>query len=152
MKSINQSLAVIAVLTGVFTYTGYAPAAMYKWVDKDGNVNYSQSPPPGSKADIVKPPPRVDTNQAIKQFKERNKQFDERVKARQQESKKASQKADKKAKMKKNCDIAKGRVQQLVNGYQMSTYDKEGNRIRMTEDQRQAKIAQAKKDVAEHCQ
>ncbi len=34
-----------------------AHAAMYKWVDEEGNVTYSQNPPPGQQAEEIAPPP-----------------------------------------------------------------------------------------------
>ncbi len=34
-----------------------AHATMYKWVDEEGNVTYSQNPPPGREAEEIAPPP-----------------------------------------------------------------------------------------------
>src|SRR5215216_1310827 len=34
-----------------------ASAQMYKWVDKDGKVHYSDKPPPGTKAQVIAPAP-----------------------------------------------------------------------------------------------
>ncbi|HKK16999.1 MAG TPA: DUF4124 domain-containing protein, partial [Gammaproteobacteria bacterium] len=42
-----------------------ALAAMYKWVDENGEVHYTQTPPPGDiQAETIKPPPDVNTEKA----------------------------------------------------------------------------------------
>ncbi|MBM2830851.1 MAG: hypothetical protein HW411_1641, partial [Gammaproteobacteria bacterium] len=53
-------------------------AAMYKWVDADGNVHYTQSPPPeGVESATIKPPPEVDTGNAIKQLEDQKQRADQ---------------------------------------------------------------------------
>ncbi|HKJ76593.1 MAG TPA: DUF4124 domain-containing protein, partial [Gammaproteobacteria bacterium] len=38
-------------------FAGPVAAAMYKWTDADGNVHYSQTPPPSGQAEEMAPPP-----------------------------------------------------------------------------------------------
>ncbi|MGH2577901.1 MAG: DUF4124 domain-containing protein, partial [Actinomycetota bacterium] len=39
-------------------------AEMYKWRDAEGQVHYSESPPPGRPVETIKPPPKVDSTKA----------------------------------------------------------------------------------------
>lgn len=50
----SRRLLLIAMLLA-----GSAHAAMYKWVDAEGNVQYTAFPPPDRPATTIAPPPRV---------------------------------------------------------------------------------------------
>ena len=63
---IYLGLVISSVLTFILVPQN-SIARMYKWVDEDGNTQYTQSPPPGDiESEVIKPPPKVDTEAAEK--------------------------------------------------------------------------------------
>jgi len=61
-------------------------AEMYKWVDDEGQVQYSQSPPPGRPAQTIKPPPKVDSKAARDNLKQQLQDFEVRGDKRQEQA------------------------------------------------------------------
>ena len=135
-----------------FFVAGNCYAAMYKWVDEDGNTHYSEKPPAGDvEVKTIKPPPKVNTDAAVKAVEARK---EAEAKQEEAESKAAEEKAldeKDKALMKANCETAKKNLASISDNPRVFTRDEQGNRVRMDEQQRQAKIEAAKKDIAEFC-
>src|SRR5579885_2953356 len=123
-----------AILLPALIATGQAAAEMYKWVDENGQVHYSQLPPPGAKAETVKPPPKVDTEQAVDELKAREKGFDERRKAEAKQAETTVKKEEEAAAPQKSFKT-----------------DANGNRVRLTEEERQKEIAEMQKIIARDC-
>jgi uncharacterized protein DUF4124 len=127
-------------------------AEMYKWIDEDGNTHYTQSPPPGDiQPDIIKAPPKVDSDSAIKSIKAREKKADELADNRKKSAEEAVKAEEKAAKKKEHCERSKA---QLVK-YQrprISTMDEEGNVIRSTEEERQAGIKRIEEQIKKACE
>ncbi len=126
-------------------------AAMYKWVDEDGNTNYTQSPPPGDlKAETIKAPPKINPDHAKKQLEERKKLLqeagDSRTKAADEKRKAEQVKEQKKA----DCDKAKARLASYSRP-RVNLLDENGNPARATEEQRQAEIAKSRELIAKLC-
>lgn len=135
-----------------FFVAGNCYAAMYKWVDEEGNTHYSEKPPAGDvEVKTIKPPPKVDSDSAVKAVEERK---EEEVKQKEAESKTAEEQAKKQqdaALMKQNCETARKNLESITANPRVYSTDEQGNRVRLGEDQRQAKIEAAKKDIAEFC-
>ena len=129
-----------------------AQARIYKWVDKDGVVQYTQTPPPAgvSSSEIKPPPPPPDAAAAAKQLQqtqaEFNKSRDESIKAGEEQQKEKQQAADRKQK----CEQARLREQSLQRP-RVKVVGKDGERRRMTEDERQAGLAKAREMVNKLC-
>jgi len=141
-------LSVMAISTAFLPFTT-ALAVMYKWVDEEGNVQYSERRPPG-KAEIVKPPPKVDTEAAREALRERQEKLDKTRTEKKEAGSEASREKHDATVTRKNCDIASERLQQLSTGYTAAT-DEQGNRVRMSEEQRQTKIKQAREEMQKYC-
>ncbi|HTT07476.1 MAG TPA: DUF4124 domain-containing protein [Gammaproteobacteria bacterium] len=141
-------------LTGLLALicVGQATAEMYKWVDENGQVQYSQSPPPGGKAETVEPPPKVDTEQAVEELKAKEKGFDDRRKAEAKAAETDAKKEQDAAAKQKNCEAAKSNLEGMEAAPQKSfKTDAAGNRVRLTDDERQKTIADMKKIIARDC-
>ena len=73
----------------LFLVVGNSYAALYKWVDADGNTHYTQNPPSGGiEADVIKPPPRVNTEKARNQLEEEQKYLEDIQEERSKQAKK----------------------------------------------------------------
>ncbi len=126
-------------------------AATYKWVDADGNIQYTQSPPPaGIEAETIAPPPRVDTESAIKNLEAQQEEADGLKKARQESADKEKQAADELALKQKNCEMAQARLKSYEQP-RVRFVQEDGSRVYASEEQRQEQIAESQKMIDEFC-
>ena len=135
----------------LYFVAGHCYAAMYKWVDEEGNTHYSEKPPVEDvEVETIKPPPKVDSERALKELEEQEKQIN---KFNEGQAKQAEEQADadKKAEIqKKNCDLARDKLARVNANPRVYTGEGEDRR-RIGEDERQAKIAEANKMIKEFC-
>ena len=131
-----------------------AMAVQYKWVEDNGTITYSQTPPEdGRPYEIIKTTkatstPAKDKNET--DWHKRNEAFKQRME--EQKKKQAQSEEEKRiaehnakvcAQMKKNLEILKthAQVRKVV----------DGKRVMMTEEERQADIKELEKAIAEGC-
>jgi len=143
--------------------TTSAFAALSKWVDANGQVHYSDTPPPNaegvktlrssSNSKISANPNDVnaDAPSAPKTIAEREAE----LKKTQQEKKAAADKADKEKAyaeaLKDNCSAAQQRLRVLQDGIRVMEIDANGERSYMNDERRQQNIAKAQQDVSSSC-
>ncbi|MBX9754506.1 MAG: DUF4124 domain-containing protein [Pseudomonadaceae bacterium] len=123
---------------------------VYKWVDDKGVTHFGANPPQGQAATsvntvIAQPkaaakaatpaPAAVDSGEA------EQKVIDAKVK---------QQVAEQAAERKKYCESVRTNLAQLQNNPRLRT-EVNGEQVRLGEDQRQAKIAEAQKAIKENC-
>jgi hypothetical protein len=141
----------VASLVCLAALASPAMAEMYKWVDADGKVHYTQErPPPGIKGDTIKPPPPVDSEAAAKQLEARQELLKGAQEGREKSAGDAKQAAEDKAFNDENCRRAK----QTAAAYQVPNAlvsQPDGSRKRYTEDERQKGLAEAEGHVKEFC-
>ena len=151
MNRLNLALQSSVRILGIYLLAGHAYAAMYKWVDEEGNVQYTQSPPPaGIEADTIKPPPEVDSATAIKQLEEQDKEFDELRNQRQEQEKKSTEEEAKVAMQKKNCEMARKRLETYARP-RVRFVQEDGSRVTATEEERQEQIKKSEAMIKEFC-
>jgi hypothetical protein len=145
-----------------------AQAQMYKWVDANGHVQYSDTPPPGTKAQQIKnkvgvvsgpadsaaagktgdadksatPVPRTAAEQE-QAFRKRRSDADKAQKEQEQKIAEGQQKED-------NCRRARASVAGLQTGRQSKTNEK-GERYYLDDNQIQQELAYAQNSVAQYC-
>ena len=135
----------------LYFVAGHCYAAMYKWVDEEGNTHYSEKPPVEDvEVKTIKPPPKVDTERALKELGERKKWINETDEGKAKQAEEQAD-VDKKASTQKaNCDLARNKLARV--NANPRVYSGEGeDRRRIGEEERQAKIAEANKMVKEFC-
>jgi hypothetical protein len=130
---------------------GNASAAMYKWVDEDGNTHYTQSPPPGDiQAETIGPPPKVNTKEAVEQLQEQQQKLEE-ISKQKQEAIEAQSKADEElARKKANCELARERLASYTEP-RVKFVQADGSRVRATEEERQEQIKISQEMIDEFC-
>jgi hypothetical protein len=150
---VKPSFAFAVITLSMFSASA-AFAELYKWKDEQGQIHYTQTPPPGGKdaAETVRATKApTGASEAQKRLDEKLKQFDagreQRVKA--SEEKKAAEAEE--AKRKENCEMAKRRLNGLEGSNRIFEYDSKGERNRLGEEQRQAHIEETKKQIADLC-
>ncbi len=126
-------------------------AAIYKWTDEKGRVQYSQNPPPGVEATEFKPTaPPLGAGKLDEALQKRLKGFEERREARKRfKAQQAEQQAAEKIRA-ENCQRARVNLATLQSYGWVSL--KEGDHYRaLTEEERQAKIVEAQGHIEEFC-
>lgn len=128
-------------------------AKMYKWVDDQGQTHYSQQAPKDRESDIIKapPPPTVNPNIAQKKIDTLIEQqqgiYEEREDERRLEEEARISSENKE----KYCEVNNHNLMEYINNPGRRLLDEDGNAIRPTEEQRQAKIEEIKQRLTEHC-
>ncbi len=128
-------------------------ANMYKWTDAEGNVHFTQEPPPpgvqGQKL-APPPPPAESPAKAQSQIKAMEQQFNSAQQQRQDAAKKAQQEAHYDAEKKQKCAQARSRLQKAQRP-RVNFVGPDGTVRRATEEQRQQQIKDSEKQVKEFC-
>lgn len=129
--------------------TGATAGQIYKWVDAQGNVHFGSQPPEGQEASAVNPnisqpklnsPPKSTTTDSSNTTSQ--EKIDEKVK---------EDVAKREAERKKFCETVRTNLSQMQNNPRIRIEEK-GELRRLTEEERQARIAESEKAIAEHCQ
>jgi isopropylmalate/homocitrate/citramalate synthase len=127
-------------------------AETYRWVNEEGVVTYSQSPPPDVKAETVeiKSNPPSSAGSSKKRLEELRQGLADRKEDR--ELKKAQKKEQQEiaAENKKNCATARKNLEQLT-ALANRLYKTGDNYVRLTEEERQQKMKEAREQIKEYC-
>lgn len=155
MKSPVQFFAAIAI----FLATATVAAQVFKWIDKDGKVNFSDTPPPAeavkgeAKKLTVLPaantpaPAPAKVKIAVDQAKEAEKKKTELA-----DKGKKDEAAEQNAKQnEERCKDAKRYLSTLDSGTPIRQSNDAGERVFMNDEQRASETARAKIAVTESC-
>lgn len=150
MNRLNRSVYSGIQVFALCVMVGNSHAALYKWVDDEGNTHYSERLPADVVVEEIAPPSRVDTESANKQLEGQQKKAAD-LEARRKEKAESDRFDEQNAKIKKgNCEKARAGLASLARP-SVRFVQEDGSRIRATEEQRQEKIAEANKMIQEHC-
>jgi hypothetical protein len=145
--------AALAVVVSLLFTAAPAGATMYKWVDKNGRVVYSDQPPPSDiKSEIVKPPPPPVNPNAAKEFADKELEIKLRDKKRTEEAQVAEKARVEAERRRENCVQARGQLQALqVASQSFYRYTEKGERIVLDDTARRAAVEQQQQVVRENC-
>jgi type IV secretory pathway VirB10-like protein len=143
-----------------------ASAVLYKWVDKDGKVHYSDQPPPETaresgvvnapppsarppapSGDTESPAPRAAPKSAAEQemeFRKRRLEAAEADAKRQQEAQAAEEKQ-------RNCTLAKNRLAALETGGRITKYGPNGETVYLSDAEIARELGDARKVADSWC-
>ncbi len=133
-----------------------AHAALNKWVDEEGKVHYSDTPPPAAKTQSVpnisgkgqvEAPATYSPKSYIERDAELKKSKQEKDEAAQ---KKAQQEAEAETK-KRNCENARQNARALEEGARIITYDENGERSFLDDEARAKRLDEARKTISANC-
>ncbi|MGH8591528.1 MAG: DUF4124 domain-containing protein [Gammaproteobacteria bacterium] len=134
-------------------------AEMYKWRDPEGQVHYSESRPPGRRVETIKPPRKVEWTKVRDALDKEIEKFDIRADERHDQEEEARKKAAKDKESQVACEEARRHarttqtelLRRFVGELNRRT-ESEGTRVRQTDEEYQASIAQTRAWIAELCQ
>jgi cell division protein FtsN len=146
-----------AVFLTTLAFATAAIAQQFKWVDRDGRVQYGDTPPPGVKATRLKPPPAPVSSPAQPSAKKDAKKLtpEQAFQKRQQEQregadKSAQEQAEAQSK-RANCEAAQSQLRQLQSGDRISTTTASGERAFLDDAQRARETERAQRAISEWC-
>lgn len=146
-------LVAVGIAIGGWLFAGSAVASgVYKWVDEQGKVHYGDRPPgtvEPAEVEIGRAP-APSTDDADRREKTR-RLLDAIESEREQEKKEAARTEARSAQRKRNCALAKRRMEILERGNTISVTGEDGERQYLDDDQRALALSQAKELVREWC-
>ena len=145
---------------GIVTLCAALPASaqMYKWVDADGKVRYSDTPPPSNvKTEKLRIPAHAPSDAgaapsgsakslATQEQAFRKRQADE-AKAQQEEARKEAEAHDRA----ENCRRAKDALANLELGGRQTRINEKGERVFLSDEEIARATAQARQEAASAC-
>ncbi|VVO10789.1 DUF4124 domain-containing protein [Pseudomonas fluorescens] len=119
-------------------------AQIYKWVDAQGVTHFDAQPPQGQEATTVtpSPPPGKPTAAPRSSAIGDQQAIDNKVK---------KQVAEQEARLKAFCEQARTNLAQLQNNPRLRE-EVDGGMRRLTDEQRQDRLTEAQKQIADNCQ
>ena len=152
MKSPIQLFIAAAILLATATVA----AQVYKWVDKDGKVQYGDSPPPASatktEAKKIDTAPSASAVAApAKSLQDRAKESDKRKADDAEKAKKADVAQQNAAISASNCSDARASMRDLESGRPIARTTEAGAREYLDDGARQTEMEKARKAIADFC-
>ena len=153
MKSPVQLFIALAILLATATVA----AQVYKWVDKDGKVQYTDTPPPANatKSEAKKietaPPVATKASAPAKSLQDRAKESDKRKADDAEKTKKSEAEQQNAVANAANCRDASAALKDLETGRPITRRTDSGDREILDNDAREAEAAKARKAVADFC-
>ena len=154
-KQLRAIRRVIAGLLGsALSLCALSTAAdTYRWTDDNGQIIYSQAPPEGGRpyTRIGAPPPPADAEgdkarlNALRQSQADSREDRELSREEQQRTARQQSKID------QNCAAARKNLDTLENDYNRRIRLPDGTTQRLTPEERQSRIDQAKQFIKENC-
>ncbi|HXU94344.1 MAG TPA: DUF4124 domain-containing protein [Gallionella sp.] len=141
-------------------------AALNKWVDKNGEVHYSDQPPPANvKSETLRVNPAAPSSTATpasgtaaasapaapKTIAEREAELKKAQQAKKEAEERAAKEQANKETEKANCDRAQQYLRSLQEGTRMVEIDANGEYSYLEDDQRRQRIAKAQEDIKNWC-
>lgn len=128
-----------------------ADAQVYRWVDEDGKVHYSDTPPNEDAERLPIETRPTDVEAVLEARIERRHRLGELEKDRAHEAETEEELAAYTAKRTASCRQARERVASIESARRLSGVDEDGNRIQYDDEQRARALAEARRQVADWC-
>lgn len=138
--------AMIVVLA--LAFAPMAGAQLYKHVDKNGKVTYSDQPPANADAKTLHIPSSATGTSGGKSYVAQDKELDKKRKADQEKAGKSADAAKKEEEAAKRCEQARAGYQYFAEGGRIF---KPGTRELMTDAEIDSERARARRDMDEAC-
>ncbi|HEX5340381.1 MAG TPA: DUF4124 domain-containing protein [Gammaproteobacteria bacterium] len=125
----TRAALLLAACAGLLLLNAAQADTVYRWVDAQGNVHYSQTPPANSKAKAkpVEIAPAPSDPASLAQAQDLQQVVSDKQQVEQLRAQKTQQEAAKKAQQQKACDAARQRVQRYDEVHRVAHKDKDGN-------------------------
>ena len=153
-QSTSAKTAVFLLVVIPFIIPGAHAAEVFKWVDEQGNVTYSQRPPPkGQQTETIttRSGSAIDKSDVDARMQKQIKMAEDAQEDRTKRGEEQQQAQAEQAKKQQMCENARRRVASYQRP-RVNKVDADGSRSRATEEERQAELQRAEAAVKELCQ
>lgn len=139
-----------------FLVSMVAQAQVYKWVDQNGKIQYSDQPPPSGAVQNekklgIKSSPSSTSSSDDSKSKDLSTDKQEFDKRRQEKKEKETQQQAEAEENKKKCIDAQGRQKIYMESPRLTVPDGKGGIVYVDDDARQKQIDDAAKAIATYC-
>lgn len=149
IRRVKPRLQAAALLLAVISGAS-AQAEIYKWTDSKGGVHYSEQPPAGVKFEKISPRYGAPATPSTPQPKS-DPQNDQK-KVEQDKQQQDIQRKEEVARIRmQNCETAQRRLIELESRPRIMVTNPDGTAQRLTEEERQARIAEAQELIGKYC-
>ena len=128
-------------------------AEIYKWVDEHGRVHYDDKPPVAAQKKLMDINEESNAVRSISESRaeKRKKLLDAIDEDRQLKKEQEAKDKKKKAKMLKQCHVARDNLKLYQRSHSVYDLDKDGNRVTLPSSARDQVIANIKKQIKQYC-
>jgi hypothetical protein len=145
-------LATIALATALCAAPPVQAAKLYKWVDEQGNVSYSERKPPDRESETIRlRGATLDSSGAQEKLDKLNEQAEAQQKDREFAGNSATATAERDERMTSNCKIARQNMRILRTTSRIQDKDANGEPYYLDEAAIQAKIAETQRQIDNNC-
>ncbi|MCK5363080.1 MAG: DUF4124 domain-containing protein [Gammaproteobacteria bacterium] len=145
-------LATIALLTAVCAALPAQAAKLYKWVDDQGNVTYSERRPTNRESETIQlRGATLDSSGAQEKLDQLNDRANAQQKDRDFAENSASATAERSERMANNCKIARENLRILQTTSRIQDKDADGEAYFLDETGIQAKMADTQRQIENNC-
>jgi len=141
----------IFIIFLLYLHADFAFAEIYKWMDEQGRVHYGDRPLANSTEMEIDNAKK--SNVKISQSREESRQrllnaYDEDNKRKAEEKAKSK---NQKKELARRCSRSKDRLKSYERARYLYTVDKDGNRIAMSNEERDKATSRVKKNINKYC-
>lgn len=152
MPTDRATLIFLSILA--LSMTATAAQGLYKWVDENGEVVYSQFPPPDGRAtQTIKPPPppALAPEQAQQRLDQQRQRLADSREDRELAARESAEQEQKARISRQRCEAARHNLAGLNGPARQLFKAPDGEYRRLSEEQRERERADLKKIIAEEC-
>ncbi|GAB5606222.1 DUF4124 domain-containing protein [Sideroxyarcus sp. TK5] len=133
-----------------------AQAGLNKWVDENGKVHYSDSPPTGAKVESVrnitgKGQESAPADYSSKSYTQREAELNKARQEKKEASEKSARETAQQQERKQNCAVARENLRALESGARLVTYDEKGEKRFLDDADREQRLNSAREAVKANC-
>lgn len=133
-----------------------AQAGLNKWVDENGKVHYSDSPPAGTRVESVrnitgKGQESAPVDYSSKTYSQREAELNKARQQKKEASEKSAREAAQQQERKQNCAAARENLRALESGTRLVTYDENGEKRFLDDADREQRMNSAREAVKANC-
>jgi hypothetical protein len=128
-------------------------ADLYKWVDADGKVHYSDQPPPPTARSQARVPDALPPSDpdAARRLAEKQAELRKAAEAQADQDRKSADEASAAKQKQSSCAQARGRLQALRDGSPAYRYNEKGEQEMLDDSARRQALRDAEQAIANNC-
>ncbi|MEF8833432.1 MAG: DUF4124 domain-containing protein [Halofilum sp. (in: g-proteobacteria)] len=152
--TVEKLPALCGLALGVVLSAPLSADEIYKWVDEEGVTHYSQQPPPAGEAARVEvdSPPDEELERERREMEATGQRLEAEREERREAEQQAQENATERAQREQRCAELRSSLGKLTENRRLLVPDGEGGVRRLSEEERQARVAERRRQIEEQCE